>query len=150
MSLRLTRTLRLGMRGNDVRQLQIALIELGYNPGTPDGIFGPRTQATVMAFQQNNGLVQDGIVGPVTTAALNRTLTEPAFLKVGSRGPEVATLQSILKELGYAPGMADGVFGPKTREAVIAFQRDYELIPDGIAGPQTFTALDQVIRRKTM
>ncbi|WP_368294029.1 peptidoglycan-binding protein [Dehalobacter sp. TBBPA1] len=149
MSFRLTRTLRLGMRGNDIRQLQIALIELGYDPGTPDGIFGPRTQSAVMAFQQNNGLVQDGIVGPVTTAALSRTLTEPAFLKVGSRGPEVATLQSILKELGYGPGMADGVFGSKTREAVIAFQRDYRLIPDGVAGPQTFTALDQVIRSKT-
>ncbi|AHF10560.1 MULTISPECIES: peptidoglycan-binding protein [Dehalobacter] len=149
MSLRLTRTLKLEMRGNDVRQLQIALIELGYNPGNPDGIFGPRTQSTVMAFQQNNGLVRDGIVGPATIAALNRTLTEPAFLKVGSRGPEVATLQSILKELGYDPGMDDGVFGPKTREAVIAFQRNYGLTQDGIAGPQTFTALDQVIRRKT-
>ncbi len=150
MSLRLTRTLKLEMRGNDVRQLQIALIELGYNPGNPDGIFGPRTQSTVMAFQQNNGLVRDGIVGPATIAALNRTLTEPAFLKVGSRGPEVATLQSILKELGYDPGMADGVFGSKTREAVIAFQRDNGLIPDGVAGPQTFTALNQVIRRRTM
>lgn len=149
MSLRLTRILSLGMRGDDVRNLQNALIALGYNPGTPDGIFGSRTQSSVLAFQLNNGLVQDGIVGPVTTATLNKTLTEPAFLKVGSRGPEVATLQSVLKELGYDPGRVDGVFGPKTKEAVISFQRDYGLNQNGIAGPQTFTILDQVIRRKT-
>lgn len=146
MSLLLTRTLRLGMRGEDVRQLQQALIDLGYNPGKVDGVFGPATQSVIRTFQRNFRLVQDGIVGPVTAAALNRALTEPAYLRVGSRGPEVVTLKSVLKVLGYDPGPINDLFDPTTREAVLAFQRDYGLTPDGIAGPQTFGALDRAIR----
>ncbi|UWG97951.1 peptidoglycan-binding protein [Dehalobacter sp. DCM] len=146
MSLQLNRTLKIGMKGDDVKLLQKALIDLGYDPGTLDGVFGSRTQLTVMAFQRNFRLLQDGIVGPATLLALNKALTEPVLLKVGSRGPEVATIQSALRELGYGPSLADGVFGPETRAAVISFQKDYGLKQDGVAGPQTFTVLDQVLR----
>ena len=46
-----------------------------------------------------------------------------------------------LKELGYDPGSVDGIFGEKTRKAVVAFQRDNGLSQDGIAGPKTLAAL---------
>lgn len=59
----------------------------------------------------------------------------------GARGPAVKELQSSLKELGFDPGNIDGIFGPSTAEAVIAFQKDRRIIADGIAGPQTFNAL---------
>lgn len=61
--------------------------------------------------------------------------------KVGSRGEEVRKIQTRLKELGYDPGSVDGVFGEKTRKAVVAFQRDNGLTQDGIAGPKTLAAL---------
>jgi peptidoglycan hydrolase-like protein with peptidoglycan-binding domain len=55
-----------------VRDLQSALTARGFNPGSADGIFGPKTDAAVRAFQQANGLAVDGIVGPQTLAALSR------------------------------------------------------------------------------
>ena len=54
------------MRGSDVAQLQSILELIGYNPGEIDGIFGTRTEEAVKAFQRNNGLSPDGIVGPKT------------------------------------------------------------------------------------
>ena len=58
------------MRGEDVRWAQERLNELGYNCGTPDGIFGPNTDKAVKAFQRANGLSQDGDIGPKTWAKL--------------------------------------------------------------------------------
>lgn len=59
-----------GSRGGEVTQIQQRLQELGYDPGTADGIFGTRTQQAVIAFQQDQGLDADGIVGKNTMAAL--------------------------------------------------------------------------------
>jgi hypothetical protein len=56
--------LRRGSRGEVVRDLQRRI------GATPDGIFGPRTDAAVRTFQRRNGLVVDGIVGPKTWAKL--------------------------------------------------------------------------------
>jgi peptidoglycan hydrolase-like protein with peptidoglycan-binding domain len=64
------RHLRLGTRGEDVRHVQHLLQLGGHDPGPIDGIFGPRTDAAVTAFQAANGLAQDGIVGPKTWAML--------------------------------------------------------------------------------
>ncbi len=59
-------TLREGMRGQAVRDLQEELRRLGHFAGRTDGIFGPRTLAAVLAFQAQEGIATDGIVGPVT------------------------------------------------------------------------------------
>ena len=69
----LTRILKLkspNMRGEDVRWAQARLNALGYNSGTPDGIFGPNTDKAVKAFQKAQGLSQDGDIGPLTWAKL--------------------------------------------------------------------------------
>lgn len=58
------------MNGEDVFALQVRLADLGYTPGTIDGIFGAKTDAAVRAFQQRNSLTVDGWVGPKTWAAL--------------------------------------------------------------------------------
>lgn len=60
------RIMKNGMRGEDVRELQRMLNELGYDCGKADGCFGPHTLAAVEAFQQANGLAADGICGPKT------------------------------------------------------------------------------------
>ena len=62
-------------------------------------------------------------------------------LKRGSSGPDVLSLQSILKQLGFDPNGVDGVFGAGTEAAVIAFQTSNSLAPDGVVGPSTMAAL---------
>jgi putative chitinase len=62
-------------------------------------------------------------------------------LKVESSGPKVRALQKKLKDNGFDPGLADGVFGLGTEAAVLAFQKSEGLTPDGIAGPHTQAAL---------
>lgn len=55
-----------------VEDTQIALIEHGFDPGPVDGIAGRRTRAAVIAFQLSVGLKGDGVVGPLTRAALQK------------------------------------------------------------------------------
>ena len=62
--------LRYGSRGTDVTYLQQSLTEKGYDAGDVDGIFGKKTLDAIKAYQLNNGLVPDGIVGAKTWAAL--------------------------------------------------------------------------------
>jgi hypothetical protein len=68
-------TLSPGATGSQVKILQQALTALGFSPGTPDGDYGPATQAAVERFQASKGLTQDGVVGPATLAALQRALS---------------------------------------------------------------------------
>jgi len=63
------KNLRLGSRGNDVRWLQYELTQTGYQI-VVDGVFGSKTDKCVRDFQLKNGLQVDGIVGPLTRAAL--------------------------------------------------------------------------------
>ena len=64
-----------------------------------------------------------------------------SVLKQGSSGPDVTALQTRLKELGFDPNGVDGNFGPGTKAALIAFQKSKGLTADGIAGPQTMSAV---------
>lgn len=59
-------------RGNDVRELQIALRGLGFNPGKVDGIFGPKTDRAVKEFQRSVDLLVDGVVGFSTINELKK------------------------------------------------------------------------------
>lgn len=67
-------TLRKGSRGTAVKQLQQSLNTLGYNCGTPDGIYGNNTYNAVRRFQSNNGLTVDGIAGYKTLTTINNKL----------------------------------------------------------------------------
>jgi DNA-binding winged helix-turn-helix (wHTH) protein len=64
--------LREGSRGADVLALQRDLRDAGYDPVYLDGQYGPLTARAVRGFQQDNGLVVDGEVGPETRSALRR------------------------------------------------------------------------------
>ena len=62
-------------------------------------------------------------------------------LKQGSTGATVKKMQQKLKNWGYFSGAADGIFGAKTKAAVILFQKKNKLTADGIAGPKTLAAM---------
>lgn len=64
-------TLKKGAKEVAVRGVQRRLIQLGFDPGEIDGDFGDATEAAVKAFQEKYDLDADGIVGPLTWAALN-------------------------------------------------------------------------------
>ncbi|HLN62440.1 MAG TPA: glycosyl hydrolase family 18 protein [Symbiobacteriaceae bacterium] len=61
----------------------------------------------------------------------------------GTFGGDVAQLQLRLNALGYDAGATDGAFGDQTRAAVLKFQSDYGLVPDGTATKWTFRAVDR-------
>ncbi|MCZ7629658.1 MAG: L,D-transpeptidase family protein [Microthrixaceae bacterium] len=64
------------------------------------------------------------------------------YLHHGDRGPDVTTLQERLNELGADLGAADGVFGDRTLQAVMIFQRAESIQADGVVGTATWAALD--------
>lgn len=70
-----SRTLRKGMEGNDVKELQQKLQELNYNSvGAADGKFGTKTKNAVKLFQKHSNLTVDGIFGPKSLVALKTRL----------------------------------------------------------------------------
>ena len=162
-------TLRPGDGGDAVALLQERLIVLNYLNGTADGNYGEQTKNAVKAFQKANGLTVDGSAGPETLAVLYSTNAKAAAqatatpkatakasatatpapatasgdtLKKGDKGNAVKSLQTKLIELGYLSGKADGVYGTKTYEAVVAFQQANKLSADGVAGSKTQTKLN--------
>lgn len=68
------RTLRIGMSGTDVMEIQAMLHKIGYNPGPVDGIFGMQMQQAIVQFQKNYDLPDDGVIGPATYMAMARYL----------------------------------------------------------------------------
>ena len=137
-----------GGTGDAVKTLQEKLNAKGFDSGNVDGIFGAKTYAAVTAFQKANSLGVDGIVGKLTWAKLydatpvNVTpVTTQPMLRTGSRGDAVRKLQEMLNAKGYTCGSVDGIFGSKTKAAVLAFQKANGLGADGIVGPLTWGKL---------
>ncbi len=133
-----------GHNGHPVQTLQYLLRARGHGV-TVDGVFGPRTEAAVKAFQTSHGLVANGVVGAETWAVLI------IQVKKGSRGDAVRGVQEEFqfRNLSGDPSkglQVDGIFGPQTDSAVRGFQHALSLdIPsvavDGIVGPITWQAL---------
>ena len=88
-------TIRKGSRGDDVRYVQQKLKDLGYDLGASgvDGIYGNKTVAAVKAFQKKNGLVADGVVGPMTYEALDKAVPDP-----GTETYYTVTIEHITQE----------------------------------------------------
>ncbi|GAB3085144.1 peptidoglycan-binding domain-containing protein [Pedococcus soli] len=135
---------RKGDQDHPVRTLQDLLRQSGHAVSV-DGNFGSLTDQAVRAFQQAKHLTVDGIVGPLTWAALIVTVRR------GSTGDAVRGVQEEFqfRNLSGDPskGLAvDGNFGPKTEAAVRGFQQALHadipsVVVDGVVGPMTWQAL---------
>ncbi|MDK2801856.1 MAG: spore cortex-lytic enzyme [Oscillospiraceae bacterium] len=75
-------------------------------------------------------------------AISSNNITEQTLSKHGSRGEEVKSIQTKLKENGLYNGEIDGIFGNETQKALKQFQKKNNLNSDGIAGPQTLAKLN--------
>jgi len=64
------RNIRLGYKGDDVKNIQKMLSDLGYYSYSIDGYYGKKTRQSVLSFQKNAGLTRDGVAGPKTLKAL--------------------------------------------------------------------------------
>lgn len=165
--------LRVGSTGANVVIVQTELNRIAQNyPAIPkipvvDGIFGPRTEASVRKFQEVFNLTADGIVGKATWYALVRLYTAvtrlgelrsqgqqfyainwspPGGLQPGDTGEKVRLLQYMLSVLSeYIPQIPpvtiDGIYGNATRAAVLAAQRRFRLPETGTVGTQTWNEI---------
>lgn len=162
--------LRQGSRGANVRTLQTRLKDSGFLSGSVDGIFGPQTANAVRDLQRQANITVDGVFGPQTLRQLDNNIKKNGnsssgsnsgsnnngssnsgssdsssdVLKEGSRGSNVTELQNMLRALGHLNGRADGIFGPQTKAALVKFQKDWDLVSDGIATTSTWNKLQEV------
>jgi len=80
-----------GSRGQDVRDLQLKLKALGYDPGDIDGVFGPRTEAALKQFQEHyESLSPSGVLDAETSAALAQALVIKADASTAPSAPQAA------------------------------------------------------------
>ena len=125
------------LEGRDVVALQEALVCQGYEIET-DGIFGPLTQWAVEKFQATVRLPVTGLVDKATQRILSARelyLSDPYFI-----GSDVKEVQQRLVRIGYDVPI-DGVYGLQTRDAVLAFQRYFNLPEDGMVQGETLSQL---------
>ncbi len=153
------RVLRRGDVGPDVAEIRSLLVGLGLltmpngSESGQDVVFDAEIEHAVRTFQQRRGLITDGIVGPATYRSLRGASyhlgSRPLAYLMSSQvhGDDVFALQERLTELGYDGGRPDGVFGPRTEQALRSFQRDYGLLIDGMCGAATVRALKQLSPR---
>ena len=162
-------SLRRGSRGNEVKLIQYYLNFLSFfNNRLPsidaDGIFGPATENAVKAFQSEDGLTADGIVGRDTWNRLQdayfstlnslpdeyrsySSLLYPGYvITTGASGNVVTQLQTFLNVIAAnnsaVPSVAvDGVYGNETKNAVIAVQKLSGLEQTGAVGALTWNAI---------
>lgn len=154
--------LRRGSRGAAVADVRSRLVALSQahladrfgleGPDVDAELYDEALERAVRDFQQRQGLIVDGIVGPETFSAIDGarwTLGDRILVHTPGHlqhGEDIATLQERLNTLGFAAGRVDGRFGESTERAVRAFQRAYGLPADGSVGPDTLRAFVDLSR----
>ncbi len=133
--------LRQGDRGNDVTKVQQKLQSWGYYKGGIDGIFGQLTDKAVRAFQRNNGLTADGIVGTQTAKAMGITLSSS-----GSGSSSYSNSIELLARMITAEGRGEPYIGQVAIGAVIMNRIKHPSFPNTLSGvlyqSGAFSALD--------
>ncbi|WP_072915093.1 spore cortex-lytic enzyme [Desulforamulus aeronauticus] len=147
------RTLKVGISGYDVLQLQKNLGYLGYPVGTADSIYGWQTQQAVKSFQMRNGLTVDGIVGSQTASLLIQQVSgggqvERPRTTTASRGNLQFSRQDIYDLARVVHGEARGEsFAGQVAVAAVVLNRLQSgkfgnTVQDVIFQPWAFTAVN--------
>lgn len=156
------------MKGERVRKLQTDLAKVGIEVDV-DGVFGKQTDAAVRKFQSDQGLEIDGIAGVMTQAKLAQIIREQPTARGGSE-PLGLKLQDVIDQKLSVPfedvnagllvddqrlcteiqtilrangllDVVDGLYGPKTREALRRFKASQQLGGGDVLGATTAKAL---------
>ncbi len=119
----------LGSRGQEVRQIQRKLKELGLYSGSVDGVYGTGTQRAVRQFQKNCGLTADGIAGPKTLL----------YLGLGSGSSSSTNGYSsndiyLLAKVIAAEARGESYTGQVAVGAVVLNRVQHSSFPDSISG----------------
>lgn len=136
--------MRAGLKHPRVADLQARLMELGFmDNDEPTEYFGTVTETAVKAFQRQNDLDLDGIVGAATWEAIMNPEAKYYAVEHGDKGEDIKPIQQRLYELGYlaAAELVTGNFGDKTEEAVRQLQQINGISVDGKVGRQTTNLL---------
>jgi N-acetylmuramoyl-L-alanine amidase len=138
------------MSGDDVTVLQERLLELGFDPGRPGGVFDERTEAALRAFQREYGLVPDGLCGPATLRSLKQlgrkvTGGRPHLLREQERlrqaGPRMRG-KRIVVDPGHG-GMDRGVAHGDVAEADLVWD-----LARRVVGRMTATGMEALLSRR--
>lgn len=122
-----------------------------------DGLAGPKTQAALEAAASAKNTPTP--MPKTTPTPTPKTTPKPASsgnlfsgnyatIRLNDRGSRVKILQEALIRLKYLSGKADGIFGKKTQDAVMRFQKAKKLTADGLAGKKTLQALEAADKGK--
>ncbi len=140
------RTLRQGMSGADVMELQRLVTELGY-PTPRSGTFTSRTKSDILNYERVTGLRANGEVDPSEGKTIVRRARDrrermsgaprsyaygERNLYRGLRGDDVLTLQRLVTKLGY-PTPRYGTFTSRTKSDMIRYERATGLQVNGVA-----------------
>lgn len=138
-----------GSRGEAVERLQNDLIDLGFmtqaQKATGAGIFGPKTEAALKAFQRSANLSPSGVLTPETTRAMN-DIEANLGRTTNTRNANVTKgIQDRLVELGFMTrtqvNTGYGTFGPQTEAAIKRFQQRNGIEQTGRVGNLTYRTM---------
>jgi len=147
--------LQAGDKGDQVRELQSRLAQIGWFPELTTGVYDAATVEAVKGFQGKRGFATTGIVDeqtwrklgamtqqPTHDAMFNIVRPGPALLSPGDEGDEVRDLQARLKQIAWYFGDVSGTFDDQTVEAVNGFQAKRQIPVTGEVDQRTLDRLD--------
>jgi len=123
-----------------IEEVQILLKLYGYESGRIDGVIGRRTRDAIERFQRDHGLKETRFVDAETWLRL-RVFKDNGFIVDGKLS--VVFVQKILNAAGFNAGPEDGKLGPKTKKAILTFQKANGLKVDGRVGYQTLSKMGE-------
>ena len=151
-----------GQQGDEIRELQHRLLQIGWYQGKMSGEFDEATAQAVTGFQQKRGLPALGFVDQGTWDMLlgmtreptheeknNILVPGPSLLRQGDQGEKVKDLQARLKQVGWYDVPVDGVYSDATANGVRGFQRKRGIPATGEVDQRTLDRLTGMTRKPT-